>query len=318
MNKKCVYCYKILDNHIVGDFHEQCSLDFFGTKKQPTFEHTLQQMTALALNVVERSVAVPGVQPKLSLSIVNDTIQDGNKGRLTVVGALGGNYIFKPPSEQFHEMPANEHVTMRIAEAFGINTVKSSLIRLQSGELSYITKRIDRAPTGEKIHMLDMFQITEAFDKYKSSMEKIAKAIHEYSDNTLLDKLSFLEIAIFSYLTGNNDMHLKNFSMINTLGTWTLAPAYDLLNVAIVNPEDSEELALTLDGKKKKLKWEHFETLGKNLGLNDKQLKGIVNRFKKNKPLAIGWINNSFLSEDFKEKYKLLLEQRYQRLFETN
>ena len=157
MSKKCLYCYQALDKNVSGDFHEQCSLDFFGTKQQPVFEHSLQQMSELAKNVVERSVAVPGVQPKLSLSVINDTMQDGNKGRLTVVGALGGNYIFKPPSNHFPEMPENEHVTMRIAEAFGINVVKSSLIRLQSGELSYITKRIDRTDTGEKIHMLDMF-----------------------------------------------------------------------------------------------------------------------------------------------------------------
>src|SRR5690606_34491733 len=126
---------------------------------------------------------------------------------LTVVGALGGNYIFKPPSEFFPEMPENEHVTMRIAEAFGINTVQSSLIRLQSGELSYITKRIDRTPEGKKIHMIDMFQITESFDKYKSSMEKVGKALGAYSSKPLLDKLYFLELALFSFITGNNDMH---------------------------------------------------------------------------------------------------------------
>lgn len=273
-------------------------------------------MAELAKNVVERSVAVPGVQPKLSLSIVNDSLQDGNKGRLTVVGALGGNYIFKPPSDQFPEMPENEHLTMRIAEAFGINTVKSSLIRLQSGELSYITKRIDRTDTGEKIHMLDMFQITEAFDKYKSSMEKIGKALNEYSDNTLLDKLYFLELGIFSFLTGNNDMHLKNFSMIHSGDTWTLAPAYDLLNVTIVNPTDTEELALTIEGKKRRLKWENFERLGISLDLNQKQIKGIAKRFQKNKPIAIQWINNSFLSEEYKEKYKALLEERYCTLFQ--
>lgn len=315
-NKKCLYCYNELEANAAGDFHEQCSLVFFGTKEPPVFEHSLKQMAALAKNVVERSVAVPGVQPKLSLSVINDTMQDGSKGRLTVVGALGGNYIFKPPSEQFPEMPENEHLTMRIAEAFGINTVPSSLIRLQSGELSYITKRIDRTPSGEKIHMLDMFQITEAFDKYKSSMEKIGKALNEYSDNTLLDKLYFLELAIFSFLTGNNDMHLKNFSMINSGELWTLAPAYDLLNVAIVNPEDTEELALTLEGKKKKLKWEHFERLGLQLDLNKKQIKGIAKRFKKNKAIAIEWINNSFLSNEFKNKYKILLEGRYATLFQ--
>jgi len=315
-HKKCLYCYKILDENAAGDFHEHCSLDFFGTRQQPLFEHSLQQMAELGKDVVERSVAVPGVQPKLSLSLVNDTIQNGNIGRLTVVGALGGNYIFKPPSDHFPEMPENEHATMRIAEVFGINVVKSSLIRLQSGEISYITKRIDRKDSGEKIHMLDMFQITEAFDKYKSSMEKIGKALNEYSDNTLLDKVYFLELAIFSFLTGNNDMHLKNFSMINTADKWILAPAYDLLNVAIVNPDDTEELALTLEGKKKKIKWENFERLGKMLELNDKQIAGIRKRFLKNKNIAIQWIDNSFLSEEYKEKYKILLGERYTILYQ--
>lgn len=311
---KCLYCYKPLSEK-ESDFHKQCSLIFFGTKQPPVFEHTLKQMAELAKNVVERSVAIPGVQPKLSLSLVNDTVHDCNKGRLTVVGALGGNYIFKPPSENYPEMPENEHLTMRMAEAFGINTVMSSLIRLQSGELSYITKRIDRTPSGEKIHMLDMFQITEAVDKYKSSMEKIGKALEEHSNNTLLDTVYFLELGIFSFLTGNNDMHLKNFSMINSGDTWSLAPAYDLLNVAIANPDDTEELALTLEGKKKKLKWEHFERLGKKLGLNDKQLNGMVKRFLKNQPIAVEWINNSFLSAEYKEKYKILLEERYATLF---
>lgn len=304
-----------MDENIVGDFHQQCSLDFFGTKQEPLLEHSLEEMAELAKNVVERSVAVPGVQPKLSLSLVNDVIQDENKGRLTVIGALGGNYILKPPSENFPEMPENEHVTMRIAQAFGINVVKSSLIRLQSGELSYITKRVDRTDDGEKHHMLDMFQITEAFDKYKSSMEKIGKAIHEYSDNTLLDQVYFMELAVFSFLTGNNDMHLKNFSMINKDDKWVLAPAYDLLNVSIVNPEDTEELALTLEGKKRKLKWDNFEHLGKMLGLNAKQMRGIDRRFKRNKTVAIQWVNDSFLSAGQKEKYKNLLEDRYTRLF---
>lgn len=313
-NKKCLYCYKELPKNALGDFHEPCSLDFFGTKQQPIFEHSMEQMAELAKNVVERSIAVPGVQPKLSLSLVKNTIQDGEKGRLTVVGALGGNYIFKPPSDHFPEMPENEHVTMRIAEAFGINVVKSSLIRLKSGELSYITKRIDRADDGEKIHMLDMFQITEAFDKYKSSMEKVGKALHEYSDNTLLDKVFFFELAIFCFLTGNNDMHLKNFSMICHNNKWTLAPAYDLLNVAIVNPEDTEELALTLEGKKKKLHWEHFQRLGLLLGLNAKQITGVAKRFQKRKSIALEWIDRSFLSDEYKEKYKHLLEERYQRI----
>jgi serine/threonine-protein kinase HipA len=310
MSKKCLYCYKAIEGSDV-DFHEACSLEFFGNKKAPVLEYSLNQMTDLAKNVVERSIAVPGVQPKLSLSLVGEALNNVDAGRLTVVGALGGNYIFKPPSENYREMPQNEHVTMRIAEAFGINTVPSSLIRLESGELSYITKRIDRTENGDKIHMIDMFQILEAFDKYKSSMEKIGKALNDYSDDTLLDKLYFFELSVFSYLTGNNDMHLKNFSMIDKGTKWSLAPAYDLLNVNIVNPLDNEELALPIEGKKKRLRKDHFERFGKGLDLNDKQIESVFKRFMHNKPVAIEWIDNSFLSEEFKNRYKAVLEQRY-------
>lgn len=310
MNKRCLYCYNELEK-LELDFHEHCSLDFFGTKKAPQLNYTLNEMADLAKQVVERSVSVPGVQPKLSLTLIHDAVTKGDRGRLTVVGALGGNYIFKPPGKDYPELPQNEHVTMRIAESSGINTVKSSLIRLQSGELSYITKRIDRKENGEKIHMLDMFQIVEAVDKYKSSMEKIAKALNDYSANTLLDKLYFFELTLFCFLTGNNDMHLKNFSMINENNEWSLSPAYDLLNVHIVNPADPEEMALTLEGKKKKLKKAHFESFGKGLGLSDKQIKSTFSRIAKNKTLAFKWIENSFLSAKYQKAYQHLLEERY-------
>lgn len=311
MKNKCLYCYKAIEKGY--DFHEDCSLQFFGSKTPPEIEYSLNQMDELAKNVLERSIAVPGVQPKLSLSLT-DEAKDNSNTRLTVVGALGGQYIFKPPSERFPEMPENEHVTMRIAEAFGIRVVPSSLIRLSSGELSYITKRIDRTENGEKIHMIDMFQITEAFDKYKGSMEKIGNALDKYSSNTLLDKTFYFDLALFSFLTGNNDMHLKNFSMIESQTGWILSPAYDLLNVSIVLTDDTEELALTLAGKKKKLKREHFEKLAKGMELTPKQIKASFNRIKKNKPKAMEWIHQSFLSDGMKTAYINLLNSRYQSL----
>lgn len=311
MKNRCLYCYEPLT--VEQDFHEKCSLEFFGSVTAPKISYSLHQMDELAKNVVERSVSVPGVQAKLSMSLVKEAKEQSDT-RLTVVGALGGQYIFKPPSDKFQEMPENEHVTMRIAEAFGIRVVPSSLIRLASGELSYITKRVDRTKDFKKIHMLDMFQITEAFEKYKSSMEKIGKAIDSYSDNTLLDKIFYFELAIFCFLTGNNDMHLKNFSMIESSSAWVLSPAYDLLNVAIVLPSDTEELALTLCGKKKKLKYEHFEQLGKGLALTDVQISRVFKRMIKNKTKALDWINRSFLSGEMKTAYKDLLEKRYRQL----
>jgi serine/threonine-protein kinase HipA len=312
MNKKCLYCYGLLDPTDTSDFHERCSLKFFGSKMPPLFNYSLNQMTELAKNVVERSVTVPGVQPKLSLTIVREALDNSPGGRLTVVGALGGNYIFKPPSADYQEMPQNEHATMRMAEeAFSIRTVPSSLIRLASGELAYITRRIDRTNDGVKIHMLDMFQILEAFDKYKGSMERVGRALGTYSNNTLLDQSYYFELVVFSYLTGNNDMHLKNFSMINSKQNWILAPAYDLLNVAIINPADDEEVALTLEGRKKKLKREHFVRLAEGLGLNPMQIRNIFDRFIKNRHMAHHWLERSFLSDEYKTAYKTLMDNRY-------
>lgn len=311
MDNRCLYCYETIEGE--HDFHEKCSKEFFGTPTPPEIEYSLDQMDELAKNVVEHSVAIPGVQAKLSMSLIKKT-KENSGTRFTVVGALGGRYIFKPPSEKFPEMPENEHLTMRIAESFGIKVVPSSLIRLLSGELSYITKRVDRTENGTKIHMIDMFQITEAFDKYRSSMEKVGKAIGIYSSNTLLDKTFFFDLAIFSFLTGNNDMHLKNFSMIEGPSGWVLSPAYDLLNVAIILPEDSDELALTLGGKKKKFKREHFELFGDRLGLTTKQINGSFNRMMKNKSKAFDWIDRSFLSKNMKTSYKDLLEEKYIQL----
>ena len=311
MKTNCLYCYLSVEEG--KDFHEKCASLFFNSPIAPIVDYSLDEMEKLAKDIVDRSISVPGVQAKLSMSVDKST-KGKSINRLTVVGALGGNYIFKPPTTRFPEMPENEHLTMRIAELLGMKVVPSSLIRLKSGELGYITKRIDR-DDDTKIHMLDMFQITEAFDKYKGSMEKIGKAIHLYSENTLLDSFFFFEIMLFSFLTGNNDMHLKNFSMIENARGWTLAPAYDLLNVAIVLPEDEEELALTLSGKKKKLKREHFEQFAKELGLTTKQIKGVFNRFEAKWNEIFELIDVSFLSNASKNKYKELMDTRFKRIY---
>lgn len=314
MNKKCLYCYGEMADLEQFDYHPKCSLAFFGSNTPPSLKYSLSEMNELAKEVVTHRIAVPGVQAKLSLSLIDEVLNRKNVTRLTVVGALGGNYIFKPPSNTYPEMPENEHLTMKIAEAFGIQTVPSSLIRLQSGELAYITKRIDRTLNGQKIHMLDMFQITEAVDKYKSTMERVAKALREFSADTLMDQLKYFELTLFCFLTGNNDMHLKNFSMIEKDGKWSLSPAYDLLNVNLANPKDKEELALSMEGKKRKFTRLHFERFGAHLGLNNKQIQGVFNRFEKNKSIAKSLIDLSFLSEDSREKYWKIMENQFKSL----
>ena len=312
-NKRCLLCLSPLHDG-VSEYHDACSRSFFGTVTPPLLDYSFAEMESLAKAVVSHHIAVTGVQPKLSLSLMDETLKKAGKKRLTVVGALGGNYIVKPPSTHFLELPANEHLTMKMADLLGIQTVPCSLIRLNSGELTYITKRIDRSDTGEKIHMLDMYQITDAVDKYKGSMERVGKAIAEFSTNTLMDKLRYFEIVIFSFLTGNNDMHLKNFSLIATPGGWVLSPAYDLLNVSLANPKDTEEMALTIEGKKRRLTRKLFDRFAVGLGLNAKQKEAVYGRFYDHRAEAETLIAQSFLTSESKEKYLSIFQARYKKL----
>lgn len=142
------------------------------------------------------------------------TTRERKDQRLTIKDALGGNYILKPPLLDYPEMPENEQLTMLMAQTFGIRVAPFGLIRFLLGELAYVTQRLDRTEENTKIHMLDFAQITDSYEKYKSSMERVGKALETYSTNPLLDKLKLFELTVFCFLTGNNDMHLKNFSMI--------------------------------------------------------------------------------------------------------
>lgn len=307
---KCLYCYKELESINEGDFHSDCSKLFFGTKKAPTLPYRMADMEKLAKEAAELSITIPGVQPKLSLGWIKNELKKGNNGRLTLMDVLEGQYILNPQNENFPQMPENEHLSMKLAVLFKINIVPASMIRLASGELCYITKRIDRKDDGSKTHMIDFMQILELEDKYKGTMETLGKTIGELSVNTLLDKLRFFELAVFNFVIGNNDMHLKNFSMWLTTIGWELSPAYDLLNVKIILPKDKEDTALLLGGKKENFNKAYFNQFGTVLNLNDKQINGVYKRLEKWLPLAIQLIDQSFLSPVNKTNYKKLITKR--------
>ena len=249
----CLHCYQELNDDEI-DFHPACSQKMFGCPVPPQLTYTEAQMPELALQVVCSQVAVTGVQPKLSLDI-----ESGNDAlpRFTT-GHLSGSYMLKPPVSQYLSLPEVEDLTMHLATIAGIDTVPHSLIRLQSGNLAYITRRIDRLRQSRKgqeiakLHMEDMCQITGKLseDKYRGSCEQIAKALLLYSANPVLDVINFFEQLVFCYLTGNADEHLKNFSLIARPGIgYVLAPAYDMVATAPVNPADNEELRLRLTGE---------------------------------------------------------------------
>mgnify|MGYP004653156901 FL=1 len=310
---RCLYCYKELQKG-EKDFHPACVRRFFGTQGVPDLPYTRADMDALAREVIATRTTLTGVQPKISLHLQD---HEGSK-RLTIVGLWGG-YIFKPQTEYYPHLPEVEDLTMHLAEQSKIDVVPHSLIRLADGEPGYITRRIDRLPDSKKVAMEDMCQLSERPTeyKYRSSYEQVAKVIARYSATPVLDLMRYYELLLFCWLTGNNDMHLKNFSLYRPTNTgYVLAPAYDLLNVAIVNPKDNEELALTLNGKKRKLTRTDFEKAMLGSGMNEKVVSNIFRKFLRIYPAWESTIRSSFLPADLQDAYWALIQERINHLSE--
>ena len=311
---KCLYCYKELREGEV-DFHKACSKKFFGVPTAPELPYSLDELDTLAAQVIKSQTTLTGVQAKLSLHLDR---HEGSK-RLTIVG-LWGDFIFKPQTQSYKTLPENEDLTMHLAEIAKIKVVPHTLIRLQDGTLGYLTKRIDRTSEGGKIPMEDMCQLTERQTeyKYKSSYEQIAKVIAKHSYVPLLDLTDFYEQVFFNWLVGNNDMHLKNYSLYAPKGKWVLTPAYDLLNVSMVNPKDTEELALTLNAKKKRIKKSDFVRAMETSGISPKVFDNILAKYRKLLPKFNEIIDLSFLDKEDKEIYKQSIISRLARIEESN
>lgn len=311
---KCLYCYKELGEGEV-DFHKACSKKFFGVPTAPELPYSLDELDTLAAQVIKSQTTLTGVQAKLSLHLDR---HEGSK-RLTIVG-LWGDFIFKPQTQSYKTLPENEDLTMHLAEIAKIKVVPHTLIRLQDGTLGYLTKRIDRTSEGGKIPMEDMCQLTERQTeyKYKSSYEQIAKVIAKHSYVPLLDLTDFYEQVFFNWLVGNNDMHLKNYSLYAPKGKWVLTPAYDLLNVSMVNPKDTEELALTLNAKKKRIKKSDFVRAMETSGISPKVFDNILAKYRKLLPKFNEIIDLSFLDKEDKEIYKQSITSRLARIEESN
>ncbi|MFZ6010926.1 MAG: HipA domain-containing protein [Bacteroidota bacterium] len=301
---KCLVCYldDLSDGH---HYHQHCALKIFGLKNAPELNYNLAEMKELGKKIVRSQGIMTGVQPKISLALERTERQ---QGRLTL---RMGEFILKPPTQYNAQMPETEDLTMHLASICKIKTVPHALIPLASGELSYITRRIDRAEN-KKIHMEDFCQLAELLteDKYKSSMEKVGKLVGQLSSLPGLDLVNLFELTLFNYVTGNNDMHLKNFSLIETPMGWQLSAAYDLLNVNLVNTNDNEETALTINGKKRKLRKADFLQLALSYKLNDAQTKNSFQNILSREQEMIDFIKISFLDDDYKTRYIAMLKDR--------
>lgn len=299
--------------------YELCGTDKYSKKGLRMIAPKLTTLNDLPFTAAEqrqeaanraKKLSIQGVQPKLSavISVVNQQFE--------IVDQFG-NYIIKPQNDIFPELPENEDVTMKMAKVYGLDVPLHGLIYSKDGSLSYFIKRFDRYSKGKKYATEDFAQLTGSSrdTKYDYTMEKLVKVIDEYCTFPAIEKADFFRRVLFCFITGNEDMHLKNFSVITKGGKTTLTPVYDFLNSSISIKNPQEELALSLKGKKNNFKsTELIEYYAKErLGLNDKTITAIL--FDMNKSLS-KWtelVEVSFLSYTMKEKYLKLMNNRISR-----
>ena len=312
---KCLLCYQELEEGQV-DFHPACARKIFGSDAAPILPYTRDNMSELARMVIRTSASVTGVQAKMSLDVNRGGKNEPAK--FTIVG-LWGKYIFKPQSGKYPCLPELEDLTMKMAESAHIRTARHTLIRLADGELGYLTLRMDRGPKREKISMLDMCQLSNRLTehKYYGTYLQLAETIKKYSSAPMLDVQRFWEVVLFSWITGNSDMHCKNFSLLDTGGgEYALAPAYDLLAVLLADPEDSEEMAMSfaVGGEKSGFDRSTFVTAFIQSGIPAAVANKMIERMKDHLPEWEKLIAQSFLPERLKADYCQLLNKRISQL----
>ena len=321
---RCLGCYELLADSPDSRYHPVCSRRLFGRSVPPKLDVRTAQLEQLGRQLVQHREAVTGVQPKLSLGLRRGRDAD----RLTLLTQHGsGDFILKPPFDRYPHLPEVEDLTMHLAADAGLRVAAHGLIRLTPdegnplvdapGPLAYLTRRFDRPGKGARLAMEDMAQLSGklAVYKYHGSLEQIGKVIAKYSSFPGQDALEFFQLAVFCFLTGNADMHLKNFSLLTQPdGTVRLSPAYDLVATKLVNPADDEDTALTLNGRKKRLKPADFAALANSLRIPFPAVRNAYAGLQKQESKWRQRITSSFLPDEQKEQYQALLTERLARL----
>lgn len=308
----CLCCGKPLLTQEDSGWHKSCIKRFFGTTKLPKIEIDDKTLALLAAETTTKGFTVPGVQKKLSLHLISDN----TKPRLTLVNYPTG-YILKPPVAEFEALPESEQLIMSMADTARISTVPHALIKGTTG-LAYITRRIDRKITNNKIEMLAMedfcqldLRLTE--DKYRGSYERCAKIIKKYSSRVGIDMTEFYIRLVFSFIVGNSDMHLKNFSLIETAeysNEYVLSSAYDLLPVNANMPADKEQFALPMNGKKTNIQKKDFLIFAENCGISRTIAENLIKSLLKLTPKWISMCENSLLPTELKNRLTAIITER--------
>ena len=313
----CLCCGKpIKDNNESSGWHKTCIKKFFTTAVIPEIEITDSVLEELAKESTNKGYTIPGVQKKLSLHLSKEVYP-----RLTVVNYPTG-YILKPQVKEFRALPEAEHIVMSMADKAKIRTVPHALVKSKDS-YAYITKRIDRVFSKDSnvklIAMEDFCQLDLRLtqDKYKGSYERCGNIIKKYSSRSGLDMSELFYRLVFSFIVGNSDMHLKNFSLIESesgSGEYHLSPAYDLLPVNVIMPEDKEEFALPINGKKRNIHRKDFLIFAAGCGIAKLAAEKMIEQLIFMEPVFIEMCRNSLMPQDMKEAFIELVDKRVSAL----
>ncbi|HOF27444.1 MAG TPA: HipA domain-containing protein [Clostridia bacterium] len=312
----CLCCGKpLVEKNNASFWHDACVKKFFFTKKFPSMDLSDEILERYVNENVKKGISVAGVQKKISLQLTND-----NNLRLTLVNYPTG-YILKPQVSEYSSLPEAEYLVMRMAFETGIKTVPFALLMMEDNSYAFITRRVDRILISKrslKTHMLAMEDFCQlsgrlTADKYHGSYEQCAKIISRYSINSGLDLSELFFRIVFSYAVGNSDMHLKNFSLIETAPgsrQYVLSSAYDLLPVNIILPEDEDQFALTLNGKKRNIRRKDFLTFAENSQIPIKSAEKIINQVVSLKDTYLSLCRDSYLPDNMKSELEQLITAR--------
>lgn len=285
-----------------------------------TLSPQLKNLTPLDLTADEQrqeaidrvgKMSIQGVQKKLSAQLKV-------KAECFKIVDHNGQYILKPQSDIYPELPENEAITMSLARTIGLEVPVHGLMYSKDQSMTYFIKRFDRMGHNNRLAVEDFAQLSgeDRHTKYKSSMEKVITVIEQFCTFPKIEFVKLFKLTLFNFLVGNEDMHLKNFSLITRDNKISLSPAYDLLNSTIAQKNAKEELALPLRGRKNNLtKRDFFKYLAmEQLGLNQKVIDGVIHEFHQAIPEWRELISFSFLSQPMQAKYLQLLDERCDRI----
>lgn len=309
---KCPITYKeIKSNRKTSPLYSLKGLRYLDKKLNALYVFNYTQKDQLIeIQNKENKISISGQQPKLLVNLNLQTQQ-------FEIARQGGQFILKPQNPRWPQLPENEDLTMKLARTIGLVVPIHGLLHCKGGQFAYFIKRFDRV-SDRKMPVEDFAQLQDKSrdEKYDSSMERVAKTIN-FCRFPVVEKRELFKRVLFCYLTGNQDMHLKNFSLITRdEGFVQLSPGYDFLNTTIVNPGDQEEIALPLNGKQNNLNKKDLITYygGEKLQLSEKAIKGVLSEFSKKQDEWKDLIRRSFLSDDLKEDYQQIVVERSAKL----